>query len=313
MYRHIFGPVPSRRLGNSLGIDLVPLKTCNLNCIYCECGRTTHLTMERREYVPFEQVCEELTRFLSENPPPDWLTFSGSGEPLLYSRAGELLEWIKGHAPDIPLAILTNGTLFTDPEVRREVQRADLILPSLDAATPALYRKIDRPHPQLQVEKIIEGLVELRCGYSGRIWLEVFIVPGLNDQESELSALREAILRIAPDRVQLNSLDRPGTLLGLRAADRAELERIIEFWQLPRVEIVARSASDPKPRTVRTEREGAILETIARRPCTLEDLVQILGMHINEVNKYLAILEKEGKIHTQRAGPLLFYAAGGQD
>lgn len=154
MYQYIFGPVLSRRLGTSLGIDLVPLKTCDLNCIYCECGRTSHLTMERKEYVPLELVCEELTRFLSANPAPDYLTFSGSGEPLLYNRAGELVAWIKEHTPEIPLAILTNGTLFTDPVVRREVLRADLILPSLDAATPALYRKIDRPHPRLQVEKI---------------------------------------------------------------------------------------------------------------------------------------------------------------
>ncbi|HNY90632.1 MAG TPA: radical SAM protein [bacterium] len=243
MFQHIFGPVHSRRLGTSLGIDLVPLKTCNLNCIYCECGRTTHLTMERKEYVPFDEVCEELTRFFIANPTLDYLTFSGSGEPLLYSRAGELIEWIKERAPDIPLAILTNGTLFTDPAVRREVLRADLILPSLDAASPALYRKVDHPHPILQIEKIIAGLVELRREYGGRIWLEVFIVPGFTDQESELSALREAILRIAPDRVQLNSLDRPGTLPNLRAASRDELERIISFWQLPNVEIVKRPAS----------------------------------------------------------------------
>ncbi len=307
MYRHIFGPVPSRRLGNSLGIDLVPLKTCTLNCIYCECGRTTRLTLERSEYVPFEQVSEELTCFLSANPAPDYFTFSGSGEPLLNSRVGELIAWIKERFPEIPVAILTNGTLFTEASLRSEALQADLILPSLDAATPALYRKIDRPHLQLEVDRIIAGLVALRREYGGRIWLEVFIVPGLNDQESELSALRKAILRIAPDRVQLNTLDRPGVVSTLRAATRDELERIITCWQLPNVEIIARTPPGLKIGTVQQDIEGSILSTIARRPCTLEELIALLGMHINQVNKCLGVLEAAGKIRRRRQGKLIFY------
>jgi len=310
MYKHLFGPVPSRRLGISLGIDLVPAKTCNLNCIYCECGRTTRMTMERREYIPFTSVCAELTRFFNTNSAPDYLTFSGSGEPLLYSRAGELIAWIKERFPAVPLAILTNGTLFSEAALRQEVHRADVILPSLDAATAAAFKKINRPHPALQIEAIIEGLILLRREYPGKIWLEVFIVPGLNDSKAELNALRQAIVRIAPDVVQLNTLDRPGTVSSIRAATRAELERIADFWRLPAVEIVARSAAAPAPRAVRREKESAILETLARRPCTLEDLSAILGMHVNELNKYLGILETAGKIHTRRQGGLNFYVPG---
>ena len=307
IYQHIFGPVPSRRLGVSLGIDLVPLKTCNLNCIYCECGRTTRLTMERREYVPLERVCEELARYLAVHPAPDYLTFSGSGEPLLHSRARELIVWIKERFTEIPVAILTNGTFFTEAAVRSEVLQADLILPSLDAVTPGVFTKINRPHHKLQIEQIIDGLVCLRREYHGRIWLEVFIVPGINDQEAELSALRQAILRIAPDRVQLNTLDRPGAVTTLRAATREELMRIIEHWQLPDVEIVARTPSGSEIGAAQEDIEGSILSIIARRPCTLEDLITLLGMHINQVNKYLGTLEAAGKIRRRRQGTLLFY------
>lgn len=306
-YRHIFGPVPSRRLGTSLGIDLVPLKTCNLNCIYCECGRTTRQTADRREYVSLVEVRAELIHYLAGNPAPDYLTFSGSGEPLLHSGAGELLTWIKDSYPGIPLAILTNGTLFSNPEVRALVQRADLVLPSLDAATQEVFKKIDRPLPALQIETIIEGLVSLRREYPGKIWLEVFIVPGLNDSETELAALKRAILRIAPDRVQLNTLDRPGAVADIRAATRSELERIADIWQLPGIDMVARTPAGAKLDSARSERESALLETIARRPCTLEDLSVILGWHINEVNKFLGVLEEQGKIQSRRQGEMVFY------
>lgn len=307
MYKHIFGPVPSRRLGVSLGIDLVPLKTCNLNCIYCECGRTTRLTMERREYVPLERVCDELAHNLAVNPAPDYLTFSGSGEPLLHSRTGELIAWIKARFPEIPVAVLTNGTFFTKAAVRAEVLQADLILPSLDAATPAVFAKINRPHPKLQIGQIVDGLVCLRREYHGLIWLEVFIVPGINDQVDELSALRQALARIAPDRVQLNTLDRPGAVSTLRAATQEELVRIIKYWQLPDVEIVARAPFGLGIGAAQQDIEGSILSTIARRPCTLVDLITLLGMHINQVNKYLGTLEAAGKIRRRRQGELDFY------
>jgi len=313
MYNYLFGPVPSRRLGISLGIDLAPRKTCNLNCLYCECGRTTCLTIERREYVPFEEVCEELAHYISRNPVPDYVTFSGSGEPLLYSRAGELIKWLKEWYFSIPVAVLTNGTLFTDRSVRRAVLEAEVVLPSLDATSPALFKKINRPHPALQIEVIIEGLISLRREYSGKIWLEVFIVPGMNDEEEALSALRQAIIRIAPDKVQLNTLDRPGVAAEIRAASGAELERIVASWQLPGVEIISRSTAAQERRGVREDRETAILETIARRPCTLEDLSLILGAQDNEVRKYLGILEQEEKIHSRRQGKTLFYETKGAD
>ena len=223
MYQHLFGPVPSRRLGISLGIDLVPMKTCTLDCIYCECGQTTDLTIARGEYVPLESVKAECRHYLDHHPVPDYVTFSGSGEPTLNCHVGEVIRFIQSREQQVPVAVLTNGTLLGDPRVRDELKEAAVVIPSLDAATGRVFRKINRPHPRLDVNTFIDGLVRFRRDFSGQVWLEVFIVPGLNDTLAELTALKQAIAKIAPDRVQLNTLDRPGTVNNIRAADRTAI------------------------------------------------------------------------------------------
>ena len=237
-YNHLFGPVPSRRLGISLGVDLVPLKTCTLNCIYCECGRTTDLTVTRKNYVPLSEVKEELTDYFANNPRPDYITFSGSGEPTLNSNIADVLHFIRNHIHDIPVAVLTNGTLFSIKQVREDIKDAAVVIPSLDAATGKLFRKINRPYPRLEIDTIIDGLIRFRKEYSGQIWLEIFIVPGMNDTEHELTALKQAIEKIAPDQIQLNTLDRPGPVSTIRAATRQELEHIMNFWQLDNVTLL---------------------------------------------------------------------------
>jgi wyosine [tRNA(Phe)-imidazoG37] synthetase (radical SAM superfamily) len=165
MYSHIFGPVPSRRLGISLGVDLVPIKTCTLNCIYCECGQTTDLTLERKEYIPFETVKKELFHYLTHNPKPDYITFSGSGEPVLNSRIGDVMHFIKAQSLDIPVAVLTNGTLLFQKHVRDDIKDAMVVMPSLDAVTEKIFRKINRPSPQLKVNTIIDVLIQFRKEY----------------------------------------------------------------------------------------------------------------------------------------------------
>jgi wyosine [tRNA(Phe)-imidazoG37] synthetase (radical SAM superfamily) len=296
MYQYLFGPVPSRRLGISLGIDLVPMKTCSLNCIYCECGKTTDLTLTRREYVPLAQVKDEFLHYISNHPKPDYITFSGSGEPTLNSYIGEAIRFIRSHETDIPIAVLTNGTLLFDPQVRNELKPASVVMPSLDAATDKVFIKINRPHRRLSVERMLDGLIQFRKEFKGRIWLEIFIVPGINDTEPELTALKTAILNISPDRVQLNTLDRPGPVSSIRSATPEELQRIIRFWQLDNISIIAKAQTRKKVVSYRKDVEGAILETIARRPCTLEDLTNILGLHANEINKYLDVLEADKRV-----------------
>ncbi len=307
MYKHLFGPVPSRRLGISLGVDLVPHKVCTLNCIYCECGSTTRLTLERDEYVPFEELLEELEDYFAKNPDPDFITFSGAGEPTLHSRIGEVLSFIKKLKPSIRVALISNGTLFSDPEVRRELTEVDVVLPSLDAATERAFRKINRPRKDLKLDEYVSGLVEFKKEFKGEFWLEVLILPGYNDDPENIQALRKAIHAIAPDRIQLNTLDRPGVINGLRPATREELEAIVHEWDMEHVEIVVPVAEREESKAFRTDVEAAILETISRRPCTIEDIHQILGIHINEINKYLGTLEESGQIETNRQERGVFY------
>lgn len=307
MYKHLFGPVPSRRLGISLGVDLVPHKVCTLNCIYCECGSTTRLTLDRAEYVPLSEVMDELTDYFEKNPDPDFITFSGAGEPSLHSGIGQILKFIKKLKPGIRVALITNGTLFSDPLVRKELQDVDVVLPSLDAATDAAFRKINRPRNELHLDEYINGLTRFKQESRGEFWLEVLILPGYNDDKDNISALRKAIQKIDPDRVQLNTLDRPGVLEGLRAASREELEAIAQALNLPDAEIVVPALKREASVAFRRDVEAAILETISRRPCTLQDIQQILGIHINEINKYLTSLEKSGKIETNRQDRGVFY------
>ena len=307
MYKYLFGPVPSRRLGMSLGVDLIPYKLCSLDCVYCECGPTTKLTTERKEYIPFDKLKAELEDYFDRNPDPDYITFSGSGEPTLNSRTGDLIEFLKEIKPDIPLAVLTNGTLLSSKQLRKELLKTDVVLPSLDAALYASFQKLNRPHPSLQMEEYIKGLIDFSKEFSGKIWLEIFILPGYNNEEKDLILLKDAIEKIKPDIVQLNTLDRPGVVKNIRPATHAELTGIADFLGFDNVEVIAAVPKRKEVKSYRADMETAILETIARRPCTLEDLSGILGTHINEINKYLGVLEKENKITTTIQARGVFY------
>jgi wyosine [tRNA(Phe)-imidazoG37] synthetase (radical SAM superfamily) len=293
----------------SLGVDLVPKKVCSLNCVYCEAGPTTKLTTQRLEYIPHLKIITELSDYFATSPPPDYITFSGYGEPTLNSAIGKIIQFIKNkkNQPVVPVAVLINGTLLSKQEVRNELLDADLVLPSLDAATQEVFEKINVPAERLTIDEYIQGLANFRKEFQGKIWLEIFILAGYNDSTSELTELRKAILRINPDRVQLNTLDRPGRVEHLLPASVEKLKKIIDFWQLENVEIIAKAAERKNLPAYRKDVESFILGTIARRPCTAEDMAQILGTHINEINKYLETLETEGKITHAREKRGVFY------
>lgn len=307
MYKYLFGPVPSRRLGMSLGVDLVPAKVCSLDCVYCEVGKSTKLTLERREYIPYDGIVAELRDYFAHNPDPDYFTFSGSGEPTLNSRIGDVIAFLKKEKPDIPVAVLTNANLLYDEEVRAELMQADLVLPSLDAVSEETFRKINRPAAGLTAAMHIRGLVDFCRDFKGKIWLEIFVLPGYNDSDEEIRALREVIEQIRPDSVQLNTLDRPGTVTDLHGASRSELQRVADRLGFDNVTIIAAPPQRKHIKSYRSDAEAAILETIARRPCTLEDLEQILGLHRSEVNKYLDVLEAERKIEVVEQQRGAFY------
>ena len=308
-YKYLFGPVPSRRLGMSLGVDLVPRKVCSLNCVYCEVGETTKLTTHRMNYIPVSKITCEFHHYFSNNPAPDYITFSGYGEPTLNAGIGEIILYLKEKHPAIPVAVLTNGTLLFDVRVRKELLLADLVLPSLDAATQACFEKINIPAKGLTIRDYISGLADFKKEFSGLIWLEVFILPGYNDSETKLEALKKAIQIIGPNRIQLNTLDRPGRIADMQGATYHDLKNILDLWQLENAEIIANVKKREHLTSYRTDMENAILGTIARRPCTADDLAQILGTHVNEINKYLPVLAEKHKIKQMKQKRGNFYFA----
>lgn len=307
MYKYLFGPVPSRRLGISLGVDLVPKKVCSLDCVYCEVGKTTKHTTERIEYIQYDKVTAELEDYFLNNPDPDYITFSGSGEPTLNSRIGDVIGFVKSLKPDLPVAVLTNGTMLYDKNVQEELMEADLLIPSLDAATKEVFERLNRPANELDFNRYIQGLIAFSAKFEGKIWLEVFILPGYNDNEQELQELRRIIEKIKPDSVQINTLDRPGVIENIRAATHNELERVVKIWGLNNVEIIAAAKQRKTIQSYRKDAESAILETIARRPCTIDDIEKILGIPVVEINKYLDVLEADKKIVSVRQQRGLFY------
>ncbi|MBN1327457.1 MAG: radical SAM protein [Candidatus Cloacimonetes bacterium] len=305
--KYLFGPVPSRRLGISLGVDLVPHKVCSLNCIYCEVGRTTNLTIERKEYVPIDEVLEELNDYLAQKPDLDFVTFSGQGEPTLNSGLGKIINFIKDNYPQYQIAVITNGTLFWDSQVREDVLRADVLLPSLDAVSKMTFLKLNRPDKELKIDQIIQGLIELRKEFTGKIYLEIFFVPQMNDTESELAKLKEIAGKIKPELIQLNTLDRPGTESRVKPLSRKRLEEIAEFFKPLPVEIISKPETRKQINSFNQDISEQILETVSRRPSTDKDLSDILNLHLNELNKYLSELIADGKIEAVKQKRGLFF------
>jgi wyosine [tRNA(Phe)-imidazoG37] synthetase (radical SAM superfamily) len=307
MVKHVFGPVPSRRLGISLGVDIIPYKTCSLDCIYCECGRTTDLTLQRKHYIDPQIVLDEIKEIIASEKHIQYITFSGSGEPTLNKDIGKIIPGIK-EMTSIPIAVLTNGTLLYFKEVRDEIINADVVLPSLDAVSPGIFSRINRPHPQLDIDSIIQGLVDFRKEFKGEIWLEVFIVKGINDSDRELANLYRTVKKIQPHRVQLNSLDRPPAVEGIQPADMETLERIQEQWGDLTVDIIKRIRQREEIAAFSFNLENNILNTIKRRPLTIDDLETLTGKNRLEIFKYIDVLEKEKKVFPKIVGDKIFYS-----
>ena len=292
--KYIFGPVPSRRLGRSLGVDLVPYKTCTFDCIYCDLGRTTFKTTLRKSYVSTEEVQRELDLTLSSlEKKPDYITLSGSGEPTLNQNIGEIIHTIK-HLTSIPLAVLTNGSLLSFEEVRKDLVESDVVLPSLDAITPFIFEHINRPHPSLKIENIVSGLVQFRKQYQGQIWLEIVFCRALNDDRREIEKLKEAIEKVEPDRVQLNTPVRPPAEEFAHPLTTNQLEEIREKLG-DKAEIISEFAA-PLGEELVSMKDTEILNLVRRRPCTAEDISKALGLRMDEVVKRLDHLIKRGTI-----------------
>ncbi|MFW6106691.1 MAG: radical SAM protein [bacterium] len=302
--KHIFGPVPSRRLGRSLGVDLVPFKTCSYDCIYCQLGRTTNKTVERREWVPLDEVLAELKDKLATRP--DYITLSGSGEPTLFSRLDELIAGIRSMTK-VPIAVLTNGSLLWQEEVRRQLMDAHLVVPSLDAGSASMFRAVNRPHESISFDRMLEGLIDFREESYGEYWLEVFLLAGHTAVESEVSRITECVRRIKPDRVQLNTATRPTAENYAVMVDRARMADVAGRFEPP-AEVIADYRGVHAQSDFRAGRES-VREMIQRRPCSLDDIAEGLNMHRNEAIKYVEELRAEGVLTKQASGGKLFYSA----
>jgi wyosine [tRNA(Phe)-imidazoG37] synthetase (radical SAM superfamily) len=301
-YKYIFGPVPSRRLGRSLGVDLVPFKTCSCDCIYCQLGRTTNITVERKEWVPFDEVIGQLRDKLDLNP--DYITLSGSGEPTLFSQCGELIAEIK-NVTDIPVAVLTNGSLLWLPEVRQSLLKADLVIPSLDAGSNHLFQYVNRPHRDISFSKMLRGLVKFREEYKGHYWLEVFLLAGVTTPEVEIKRLQTCIKSIQPDKIQVNTVTRPPAEAFAEPIPKDRLNHLA-------TQLFEHSEVIADYRNVHGKQEFAsrledVLTLLQRRPCSVEDIAGGLGLHRNSVVKYIEDLLSKGKIEATLQNQQLYY------
>jgi len=306
-YKYLYGPVPSRRLGRSLGVDIVPLKVCTLDCIYCQLGRSSKTTIERSDYVPADAVLSELTQKIKDGLDADYITIAGSGEPTLNSQLGKLLNAIK-KITNIPLAVVTNGTLFFRDDVRADCAKADVVLPSLDAGDEQTFRRINRPHADISIEKLVSGLAAFRNEFAGLIWLEVFFVGGLNTNTEQIAAIKGLIERIAPDKIHLNTAVRPTAEPHVAALTPDELDAIVAKFG-DSCEIIADFSGGHAPATDTKTTSEDVFSMLKRRPCSAADVSAAFSIPPRLAAEHLTHLQQEGLIDSYQEGQALFFRA----
>lgn len=305
--KYLFGPVASRRLGRSLGVDIVPLKRCTQNCVYCQLGMDGEQTIERKEYVPIAEVLSQLRDELTAGLKADHITLSGSGEPTLNSHLAELIDGIKT-LTNIPTAVITNGTLFKFPEVRADCAKADIVLPSLDAGDQDVFSKINCPHCDISFCDLVDGLCEFRSEFSGQIWLEVFFIQGLNTTDDQIEKIKAIVQRIGPDKVQLNTAVRPTAKSSVVKVAPQKLQEIAEILA-PNAEVIADFSGAADIAEIESVREK-ILEMLRRRPCNVDDISNGLGIDITKAANVIEYLEGKGIIKSEASGGMIFFRQG---
>ena len=302
-YKHLFGPVPSRRFGRSLGIDLTPHKTCSFDCIFCQLGRTTKKTVTRKEYVSTSEVIEELDDWLKNDGTADYITLSGSGEPTLHSKFGDILEFVRT-VTAIPSVLLTNGSMLHWPEVRIAAASANIVKVSLSAWDQFSFEHINRPHKKLVLKDIMEGLWAFRNEFKGELWLEIFLIWGTNTVAADITKIADLIKVVGADRVQLNTSVRPSSEEYALAAPKKDMEKLAKLFNPP-AEVIPEFSMDISKSTGANEVD--ILAMLERRPCTMEQIAHVFGIHRNEVSKYVGKLVREGRIREERKDNDIFY------
>lgn len=303
---YLFGPVPSRRFGYSLGIDVIPHKLCTLDCLYCQLGSTTDKTVARKPCVEAAPVLAEIDALLAQDTQIDCMTFAGSGEPTLNTCLGEMIAGIKDRCA-LPVIVLTNGTLLYHSAVRRDLLNAAIVCPSFDAATPAAFARINRPHADLSLELLIRGLRQFRQEFPGKIYLEVMLARGINDSPQELEAFSKMLPDFGADRIQINTVVRPAAAPGVWAVSPATLARARGLFG-PTAEIIGGFL---KERSLHEQVNTAekIVALVGRHPGTAADICAALGLSDDLAAAYLRQLVKQGRIIQTMHGGSTFYKA----
>ncbi|MBW1893968.1 MAG: radical SAM protein [Deltaproteobacteria bacterium] len=303
-YRYLFGPVPSRRFGRSLGVDLTPFKTCDFDCIFCQLGKTSQKTVERKDYVPIKEVIAEIENWLETDGNADYITLSGSGEPTLHTGFGKVLEFLKESS--IPSVLLTNGSMLSLPEVRHAASYADIVKVSLSAWNQDSFEWVNRPHHQLHFDRIVKGQKKFREQFNGELWMEVFLLAGMNSMPDDVKKIAALIKEINPDRIQLNTAVRPPAETFAAVLPKNRLEKLTGLFDPP-AEIIAEFSTD-QTENIQVN-EDAILSMLQRRPCTIDQIAEVFGMHINEVSKYIGKLLRSNHICKKKKKSAIYYTA----
>ena len=307
----IYGPVPSRRFGLSLGVDIVPHKTCTFDCIYCQLGPTDRLTAELEEFYPLDEILRDVAEALEEGPAPDVITMAGSGEPTLYSRLGELIDGLGELAPGVPVLLITNSTLLWREDVAAAARRCDILAPSLDAGDPETFARVNQPHPEIGFDRLIRGLREVTNDFEGEVRLEVMLVAGVNDSDESLRAIARQLESLRYDRIDVNTPVRPPQPeRGAVPCDEATLERALALFgpaahpigSFTRRLDVASSRGRPFD-----DRDKDVREMLLRRPCTVHDIAGALGMNRHHVIKILERLTEAGLVDSRPGQGGIYY------
>jgi wyosine [tRNA(Phe)-imidazoG37] synthetase (radical SAM superfamily) len=309
MKEFVFGPVPSRRLGFSLGVDIIPRKYCSFDCIYCQVGKTTHKEVERRSFSEPGLIVKQVVKRVEEGRRIDFISLSGSGEPTLSADIGEIIDELK-RKTSIPLAVITNGSLLFREDVRRDIAAADVVLPSLDATGDVIFERINRPHPSLSFTQLVEGLKAFRRGYKGKIWLEIMLIKDINNSVEQLEMFRQLLRDISADKVQLNTVARPPLEESARGLDGEELLSLAHILGNGCEIISAFEKRSPEQKA--GQWRESVLATLTRRSLSLDDIVRTTGVSPAKARAGLDRLVGEGKIRLVRFNDGWFYAAGGE-
>lgn len=294
-YKYLFGPLMSRRFGRSLGIDLCPMKTCSYDCIFCQLGKTQEKTIKREEFFPLDKICDEISYFLKTDGNAEYITLAGSGEPTLYSRFGELVDFIHSKT-NIPVLLLTNGSLLGQTEVREAASKADVVKLSMSAWNQSLFNSINRPDPTITFTDMLSGEIEFRKIFTGKLVLEVFVLAGINATSTDVRKIAKVTNKIKPDTIHLNTVTRPPAESFACSVDKEKMERFSSMFT-PVAKIPVEISGNPLlNKNINEER---VFDLIRRRPVTLKQLADTFGAHPNEIAKVTGRFLRDNKIITE--------------